>query len=652
MNKLLQAFTRTKHLTLKDLQETKLRRCLSTLDLTLLGIGCTLGAGVYVVTGEVARLQAGPAIVLSFTIAAIASILSGLCYAEFGARVPKAGSAYIYSYVTIGELCAFVIGWNLVLEYIVGASSVARAWSAFFDSLSDNRIRNFTLSHVGKINVPWMSEYPDFLAFAFIIVITLILISGAKQSSFLNWVFTSINLSVILFVTVGDLVFAEAKNWDNFMPYGFGGVMTGAATCFYAFVGFDAVATCGEECNTPSKSIPRAIIGSLSICFLAYAGVSIALTLMIPYHDLAPNTALATAFEHKGLTFGKYVVSVGAIFGLSSSALGGLFPLPRILYAMGSDGVIFSFFTRVNERTGTPIISCIFSGLITGILALILDLVSLVEMLSIGTLLAYTIVSLCVLLLRYKPGSLRITAAGVDSRRASMTSNSDTENIDAQKDRSGTAEGRDSRVDSVNVDGEMNTGISGEQSTKIETEELDNCTTSDKLPLLHDSKESPPTNPTDTWVSKFSRHLLGERLDEPTEETYCVVKVAVALFVVLCIALEGCIIWGEHGLTSKDPFMIILFVFLLVSLLLVVEVIGRQPQSKNELPFKAPLLPVTPLLAIFVNMYLILMLSHLTWIRFGVWMTIGKNYVFTDMIKLYLYSSLVSMPSSANAFRK
>ena len=263
MNKLLEAFTRTKLLTPRDIQETQLHRCLSTFDLTALGVGSTLGAGVYVVTGQVAKLQAGPAIVLSFTIAAIASILSGLCYAEFGARVPKAGSAYIYSYVTIGELCAFVIGWNLLLEYVVGTSSVARAWSAFFDSLLGDHIHNFIVSNLGSINVPGLSKYPDFLAFLFVAVITVILTTGVKQSSTVNWIFMSLNIFVITFVTVAGLYLARIENWDNFAPYGFHGVMAGAATCFYSFIGFDVVATSGEEAKTPSKSIPRAIISSL-----------------------------------------------------------------------------------------------------------------------------------------------------------------------------------------------------------------------------------------------------------------------------------------------------------------------------------------------------------------------------------------------------
>jgi len=232
--------------------------------LAALGIGSTLGAGIYVLAGEVARSIAGPSIVISFFIAAVASILSGLCYAEFGARVPKAGSAYVYSYVTVGELCAFVIGWNLFLEYVIGASSVARAWSEYFDSILNSRIRNYTLTNIGEIHASGFSRYPDFFAFLLVLLVTFILGIGVKNSSRFNNVFTGINLLVILFITCVGLYFAKGENWTrDFAPFGISGIFSGAATCFYAFVGFDVIATTGEEARNPSRAIPIAIVLAL-----------------------------------------------------------------------------------------------------------------------------------------------------------------------------------------------------------------------------------------------------------------------------------------------------------------------------------------------------------------------------------------------------
>ena len=265
MGSLVQAFTRRKFVDPNALTSTQLNRCLSIFDLTFIGTGTTIGAGLFVLAGDVARNSTGPSIVISFLIAGIASVLSGLCYAEFGARVPKAGSAYVYSYVAIGELCALIIGWSLTLEYLIGSASVGKATSLYVDSLFHEGIKNFTISTIGKIHAAGIAEYPDLMAVLIILVTTIILITGIKKSSWSMTLFTGITLFVILFIVCVGAFYAEPKNWSNdFMPYGMSGVMTGAATCFYAFVGFDVIATTGEEARNPSRAIPISIILTLS----------------------------------------------------------------------------------------------------------------------------------------------------------------------------------------------------------------------------------------------------------------------------------------------------------------------------------------------------------------------------------------------------
>lgn len=335
---------------------------------------------------------------------------------------------------------------------------------------------------------------------------------------------------------------------------------------------------------------------------------------MVPYYKLAKNTSVATAFEQRGFIAGKYFVAMGAVFGLLSGLNGLIFPLPRVLYSMATDRVIFGFLGRINKWTETPLIACIISGFLTALLALFLDLISLVEMMSIGTLLAYTIVALSVLLLRYKPGNLGIQIEKVES-------------LGAEQDEKAT------------TDLEMESSISKQTALTEEqkSENLKNDAESEHI--VEGQKGSLKTK----RPTSFYKRLIGWQLDEPTQFSYNVVKMAIAAFVLLCATLESCLIYGLNSFTSQDPVMYTLAIFFFFSILFVVQVIAFQPQSKNELIFKVPLVPLVPLLSIFMNIYLILMLSFYTWIRFIVWMTLGMNY--------YLYNRVLCSLQQGSQWR-
>ena len=385
--RVLQNLARQKPSVLWQSESSPFRKCLNTFDLTSLGVGTVVGAGLYVVAGQLARDVAGPAVILSFVIAAIAAFLSGICYAEFGCRIPKAGSAYIYTYMTMGEIWAFIVGWNMLLEYLIAAASLARACSEYINSVCNGIIFDFFMKEIATWHVPALGPFPDFLAMALAFIVTVIVCLGVRHSTIFNKIVTFVNFSVILFIIICGLFYIDQKNWkgkQKFIPYGVGGVLTASASCFYAFVGFDVVATASEETINPKRALPLAILFTLTISFLAYFGATTVLTLMLPYDHLDRFAPLAQAFKTRAFSGSSYIIAVGGLAATASSLLSNSFAAPRVVYSMANDGLLFQFFGVVSEKTLIPVRSALCNGLVIGVLALLLDVKQLVEMLSIG----------------------------------------------------------------------------------------------------------------------------------------------------------------------------------------------------------------------------------------------------------------------------
>lgn len=387
-----------------DLSPSSLARKLTWIDLTLLGMGATLGAGAYVLVGVVSS-KTGPAVIVSFFVSGVASILSALCYAEFGARVPRAGSAYVYSYVTVGEVLAWTTGWQLLLEYVIGASSVARAWSGYVDSVANSAISTWMNAHVGNWTVPGLASYPDFLAFGMTMALSLVCAAGVRESTLINNVLTCVNVGVILLVVFAGIKYTNTANFSNFTPFGVKSIFDGAATSFFSYVGFDVIATSAEEAINPSRAIPLSIVLSLTLCMGIYMSVAAVFTLMVRYDDptgCISSAPLSDAFGCHGVVWAQTVIKIGAVCGLTTSLMTSIFPMGRIVYAICSDGLLPDWIGAVNKRLGTPVVALLICGLLAGGLALIFDLTSLADMMSIGTLLSYTLVAASVLVLRYR----------------------------------------------------------------------------------------------------------------------------------------------------------------------------------------------------------------------------------------------------------
>ena len=566
----LRLLTRRKEID-NDLSNSQLRRCLDVFDLTSIGVGATVGAGLYVVTGQIARDVAGPAIVLSFFVAAVAAFLSGICYSEFGCRITKAGSAYVYTYTSLGEIWAFIIGWNMILEYVIGTASLGRASSEYIDSITGGVIRKFFIDNIGQFHASGLGSYPDFLAFVLVLAVSLIVASGAKHSAVFNKFVTTINMLVIMFVLAVGLFHVDPKNWagaHQFLPYGVPGVLAGAASCFYCFVGFDVIATASEETINPKRAIPLSIMLCLIISFLAYFGVASILTLMVSYDKLDKFAPLPEAFKAAGIPAAKYVIAIGGLCALAGSLMSGIFAVPRIMYSMASDGLLFKFFARIYERTNVPLISIAFAGVLSAILALMLDLKQLVEMLSIGTLLAYTLVSLSVLVLRFQPG-----------------------------------------VEDVEYDEDVS---SSERSYKVIC-----C-----QKMLPESK-GPDYKPLESATHGKNQDIKDT--EEPTNTTSQIANAAISLIVVGLAGFCALLIAGWGALGDKEAWAIFTACLLGFLVIFGVVVMQLQPTNNAKFPFKVPCVPALPIASVVVNLFLLLKLSPWTWVRFGVWMVLGKD---------------------------
>jgi len=376
-----------------------LKRALGALDLTLLGIGAIVGAGIFVLTGVAAARYAGPAIVLSFVVSGFACAMAALCYAEFAAMIPVAGSAYSYSYATMGELVGWIIGWDLVLEYAVGAAAVAVGWSGYLRVILSGlgvQLPNSLIHAPGSAP----GAIIDLPALLIVLLISAILYIGISESARINSIIVTIKLIVVVLVIVIGGFYIRPANWSPFAPMGWGGVMKGAAVIFFAYIGFDAVSTAAEEVVNPNRDLPLGILGSLFACTLLYILVAAVLTGMVPATAIDLNAPLASAFVIRGLNAVSGIISLGAVAGLTSVLLVLLLGQSRIFFAVSRDGLLPAAFSRVHPKYRTPYIPTTITAIAVGLTAAFLPIQEIAELTNIGTLFAFVLVCAGVWILR------------------------------------------------------------------------------------------------------------------------------------------------------------------------------------------------------------------------------------------------------------
>jgi APA family basic amino acid/polyamine antiporter len=435
-------FFRTKNLDQikKDADSgVQLRRTLGPIDLIALGIGGIIGTGIFAVIGTAvaggaAHPGAGPGIILSFLLTAVACAFCAFCYAEFASLVPISGSAYTYSYATLGELVAWIIGWDLIIEYAVGNVAVAIGWAAYFHQLWDglgvhipawlsvdyrSALQSaaavaaaggkidpaLALNYEAWTNHPSILGIPiifNFLAVFIVAVITWLLVIGVKESARTNNVMVGIKLIILFFFIYAGIKYVKPENWTPFMPNGFKGIWVGASLIFFAYIGFDAISTAAEECKNPGRDMPIGIIGSLVICTLIYVVVAAVLTGMVPWNQLGVADPLAAAFAYVHSNVAAGVVAFGAVIAMTAVLLVFQYGQPRIFFSMSRDGLLPPVFRKVHPKYQTPHVTTIWTGVVVAAISAIANINEIVELTNIGTLFAFVLVCAGIIILRYK----------------------------------------------------------------------------------------------------------------------------------------------------------------------------------------------------------------------------------------------------------
>ncbi|XP_012464597.1 cationic amino acid transporter 3, mitochondrial isoform X1 [Gossypium raimondii] len=573
----------------KRLDNPQLAKELTIPHLVAVGVGSTIGAGVYILVGEVAREHSGPALTMCFLIAGIAAALSAFCYAELASRCPSAGSAYHYSYICVGEGVAWLVGWALILEYTIGGSAVARGISPNLALLfgGENSLPTF----LARQHFPGLDVMVDPCAAVLVLIVTGFLCLGIKESALAQGIVTAVNVFAMLFVIIAGGYLGFKTGWTGYevptgyFPFGVDGMLSGSATVFFSYIGFDTVASTAEEVKNPKRDLPLGIALSLSICCCLYMLVSIVIVGLVPYYAMDPDTPISSAFASNGMQWAAYIITVGAVTALISTLMGSILPQPRILMAMARDGLLPSFFLEVNKHTQVPVNSTLATGIVASILAFFMDVSQLAGMVSVGTLIAFTMVAVSVLILRYvPPDEVPLPSSLQESIDSYMLRhNSDAQMINGENP--------------AKSPGDPCLPLLGEKKVAVD------CTVVEKLEAL----------------SSFTAGTLDEE-NRRKIASWTIMLICVGAFILTFSAsnlwfssLIRFTLCGAGGL-------------LLLSGLVILTCIDQDDERHNfghAGGFICPFVPLLPISCILINVYLLINLEVATWVRVSVWLMIG-----------------------------
>ncbi|KAF9599517.1 hypothetical protein IFM89_038737 [Coptis chinensis] len=570
----------------------ELAKELSVLQLIAIGVGSTVGAGVYVLVGTVAREHSGPALTVSFLIAGIAAALSAFCYAELASRCPSAGSAYHYSYICVGEGVAWLIGWALVLEYTIGGSAVARGISpnlALFFGGKDG-----LPFFLGRVDIPLLDVVVDPCAALLVLIVTGLLCVGIKESSFVQAIVMIANVCVMAFVIIAGAYLGFKAGWvgyelpSGYFPFGANGMLAGSATVFFAYIGFDVVASTAEEVKNPHRDLPIGIGVAVFICCALYMLVSVVIVGLVPYYAMDPDTPISSAFSSHGMQWAAYIITAGAVTALCSTLMGSLLPQPRILMAMARDGLLPQFFSDVNRRTQVPVKGTIVTGICAAFLSFFMDVSQLAGMVSVGTLLAFTIVAISILILRYIPPALVPLPP-------SLQESIDSESI---PDSSNNQENNDINPKDI-------AGISGNSQQHLQAD----AEASLAYPLIIKDIDQ-ETNAVDESEEQKRRRVAAWGITSACMGVLFLTSASSAAYLPSFARISVCAVGGMLLLCG-------LFILYWVD----------QDDARHSFGhaggFLCPFVPLLPIACILVNVYLMINLGADTWISVSIWMIIG-----------------------------